>query len=353
MIRTRYTWAALLLAAALCLGVAAHLLAAVTLPVPPPLVVPPDEPPVVEPPVVVPPPIDLAVVRPNELGILPILMYHEVGPVESEWCRTPDNFRADLERLYGLGYRLVSLDDFIDNNIDVPPGLSPVILTFDDGTAGQLRYIKQPDGSYAIDPDCAVGILLDFRERHPDFGRAATFFVYYPIPFRQAGLVEAKLKHLVALGFEIGNHTYSHPYLSEAGAAEIEKELAMAAGRTAELVPGYQVRAFATPFGQLPPSGLRHLLMAGEHAGVTYKHELVLLAGGNPCLPPNHVSFEAQAAPRIRADQLRLDRWLDYLRDKPELRYISDGDPQTITFPAVILDSLNADSLGDRKLSVY
>lgn len=353
-LRTKYIWAPLLIVVVLCGGAAVRFFALAT-PAqgPPPFVPPEDPPPVDEPPPVKPPAIDLAVVRPNELGMLPILMYHDIGPVESEWCRTPDNFRADLQRLYDMGYRAVSLNDYIDNKIDVPPGMSPVVLTFDDGTAGQFRYIKQDDGSYEIDPDSAVGIMLDFYERNPDFGLAATFFVYYPTPFRQAGLVEAKLKHLVELGFDIGNHTYTHPDLSTAGASDIQKELGMAARRTAELVPGYRVRALAAPFGQLPKGELRPLATAGEYAGFEYHNEIILLAGGNPSLPPNHVSFVADGVHRIRADQIRLDRWLDYLRDEPGLRYVSDGDPDTITFPAVILDRLNGDSLGDRTLRVY
>jgi peptidoglycan/xylan/chitin deacetylase (PgdA/CDA1 family) len=354
-VRTRFALASMVLAVLLLGGVSAYYLV-ISGPVaePPPIVIPPDDPPVVKPPPPVkPPPIDLAVVRPNELGMLPILMYHEIGPVEAEWCRTPDNFRADLQRLYDLGYRSISLNDFIDNRIDVPAGLSPVVITFDDGTAGQFRYIKQDDGTYKIDPDSAVGIMMEFAERYPDFGLAATFFIYYPTPFRQAGLVEAKLRHLVELGFEIGNHTYTHPDLSVAGPEGIRKELGMHARRTADYVPGYQVRALGAPFGQLPPADRRHLLMLGEYSGFEYRNDIVLLAGGNPSLPPNHTNFAPGRAYRIRADQTRLDRWLDFLRDKPELRYISDGDPDTITFPAVMLDRFNSDSLGDRTLRVY
>jgi len=51
-----------------------------------------------------------------------------------------------------------------------------VVLTFDDSSPGQFRYLAQ-NGSTSVDPDCAVGILEAFARRHPDFGLAATFFV--------------------------------------------------------------------------------------------------------------------------------------------------------------------------------
>src|ERR1700682_2807403 len=44
---------------------------------------------------------------PNELGRIPILEYHKVDRPEARWTRTPENFRADLERFWKNGYRLI------------------------------------------------------------------------------------------------------------------------------------------------------------------------------------------------------------------------------------------------------
>src|SRR5437879_4590446 len=79
---------------------------------------------------------------PNELGRVMILEYHKIDYPEARWTRTPENFRHDLETLYARGYRLISLGDLIDGRIAVPAGTTPVVLTFDDSSPGQFRYLE-------------------------------------------------------------------------------------------------------------------------------------------------------------------------------------------------------------------
>src|SRR5262245_57603432 len=76
---------------------------------------------------------------PNELGRVMILEYHKIDRPEARWTRTPENFRRDLQRLWERGYRLVALSDFLDRKINLPRGMAPVILTFDDSSPGQFR----------------------------------------------------------------------------------------------------------------------------------------------------------------------------------------------------------------------
>ncbi|HEX9126964.1 MAG TPA: hypothetical protein VF948_11225, partial [Methylomirabilota bacterium] len=113
---------------------------------------------------------------PNELGRVMILEYHKVDQPEERWTRTPANFRGDLERLWERGYRLVALNDLLDGRIAIPRGTTPIVLTFDDSSPGQFRLIER-NGGWVPDPDCAVGILEAFERQHPEFGRAATFYV--------------------------------------------------------------------------------------------------------------------------------------------------------------------------------
>src|SRR5262250_1430385 len=113
---------------------------------------------------------------PNELGRIMILEYHKVDYPEERWTRTPENFRRDLETLYARGYRLQNLNAVLDGRITVPAGTTPVVLTFDDSSPGQFRYVVK-DGKLEIDPKCGVGVLEAFIKEKPDFGRAATFFV--------------------------------------------------------------------------------------------------------------------------------------------------------------------------------
>src|SRR5438128_11408157 len=79
---------------------------------------------------------------PNELGRVMILEYHKIDYPEARWTRTPENFRRDLETLYAKGYRLINLGDLLDRRIAVPAGTTPVVLTFDDSSPGQFRYLE-------------------------------------------------------------------------------------------------------------------------------------------------------------------------------------------------------------------
>jgi hypothetical protein len=110
--------------------------------------------------------VDPADVGANELGEIPVLMYHRVLPGGGgEYDRTPEDFRAELEYLYENDYRPIRTIDLVRGEIDVPAGTTPVVLTFDDSTVEQLAF--DDDGEIAR--DTAVGILLAFAEGHPDF----------------------------------------------------------------------------------------------------------------------------------------------------------------------------------------
>ena len=102
----------------------------------------------------------------NELGRVMILEYHKIDYPEHRWTRTPENFRRDLETLYARGYRLVNLNDVLDGRLATPAGTTPVVLTFDDSSPGQFRYVPR-NGSVEIDPKSGLGILEAFIARNP------------------------------------------------------------------------------------------------------------------------------------------------------------------------------------------
>lgn len=278
---------------------------------------------------------ELVEYRPNELGQVMILMYHSIGPEEAEWTRTPENFRKDLEELYARGYRLVSLLDYVRGDIDLPAGTSPVILTFDDSSRGQFNYIDTETG-LELDPNSAVGILEDFYEERPDFGRAAGFYIYYPVPFRQRDTIQRKLEFLRDNGYEIGNHNYTHRNLAKIPPEEALKELALHARTTAEYLPGYEVLSLALPYGARPKD--QSLLDGGTYDGFTYRLEAVLNVGSKPAPSPFHTGFNSMSLPRIRASETKVDNvgiysWIEYFERNPEQRYVSDGKPGYITAP--------------------
>ena len=160
----------------------------------------------------------------NEMGRIMIVMYHSLSDEEKDYVRSRDNFREDLEILYEKGYRLISVADYIDGNIDVEAGMTPVVFTFDDGTLSNFNIIEE-NGEKVVDPDCAVGILNSFAEEHPDFGRTSAFCIFGTNPFRQAEYVDYKLNYLIENGFEIESHSFGHENFSELGPNAIMERL--------------------------------------------------------------------------------------------------------------------------------
>jgi peptidoglycan/xylan/chitin deacetylase (PgdA/CDA1 family) len=128
----------------------------------------------------------------------------------------------------------------------LPPGASPVALTFDDSSLSQFKML--PDGT--IDPNCAIGILKKFSEEHPDFPVKATFYILPKIPFGQPGFVQQKLALLKQWGCEIGCHTLTHRSLRRMSPDKIKEELGGAIEWIRSL--GFEPKTMAVPYGDMP-----------------------------------------------------------------------------------------------------
>ncbi|WP_350343334.1 polysaccharide deacetylase family protein [Proteinivorax tanatarense] len=299
--------------------------------------------------------LDYAKIQPNEAGQIMVLMYHSIAPEEGTWTRTPENFRNDLENLYHEGYRLVPLRDVILGDIDIEAGKTPVVLTFDDGTLGHFNYIKK-DGELVIDPDSAVGIILEINEKYPDFGTAATFYINSN-PFRQPEFAERKLRDLVNFGMDIGNHTYNHMNMSEHGSKEIQKQMAKVQELVNKSLPDYSVDTLALPFGIWPQEQYRRFAISGEYEGITYENIGVLEVGSHPSFSPFHKDFDPLSIPRVRASYEEgyghFKFFFNNYQKDPSNRYISDGDSDYITVPEELEDKIDMDRFPDKKLRTY
>jgi hypothetical protein len=297
------------------------------------------------------PPANLAEIKANEAGKVMILMYHVIGAEkEGAWSQTAEKFRRDLLALYEQGYSLIGLNDFLNNNITTPAGKSPVIITFDDGSPGHFRYLEGEGQEQEIDPQSAVGIMLDFAAVHPGFGSAATFFIN-DRPFGAKQDWRGKMKILVELGFELGNHTLTHPRLDRILDVQVQKELAGLAKLVEENVPAYQVQTLALPFGIMPANP--DLAVQGSYEEYDYVHKAVLRVGANPALSPNRKGYDPYRLPRVQASTAELEKWLKYFVNNPAERYISDGDPQTIAVPKEKKDLIFEESLAEKTLLVW
>jgi peptidoglycan/xylan/chitin deacetylase (PgdA/CDA1 family) len=283
--------------------------------------------------------------NPNELGRVMILEYHKIDYPEERWTRTPENFRRDLETLYAKGYRLINLGDLLDRKIKIPAGTTPVVLTFDDSSPGQFRYIEA-NGSVQIDPKSAIGILEAFIAEKPDFGRGGTFYVLPGASkpnrlFNQPEYEAKKLLFLVSHGYEIGNHTLWHANLGKYPEATVRAQVAEAQVWIQRHVPDYKTRTLALPHGVYPPDV--NWVLNGTAKGTTYSHDAVLMVAGGPAPSPFSRAFDPVRLPRIQAVERDLGYWLNYFDKNPHERFVSDGDANSVTVPAASRDRLRAE----------
>ncbi|MBI3968067.1 MAG: polysaccharide deacetylase family protein [Chloroflexi bacterium] len=282
---------------------------------------------------------DLAQIKPNEVGDIIVLEYHHIGDEELRWTRHHDNFRKDLQLLYDRGYRIIGVHDYLDNQIKVPAGKRTIMMTFDDSNESQFRYLKRNDGTLQIDPDCAVGILEEFYKKHPDFGRGVGFSVLPKADppnrfFNQPEYTAQKVKFLIDNGYELLNHTWYHVTLGDVSDKVVVEQVANGVKGIQEFAPGYKVRVLTLPLGSHPKN--LSVALRGTFEGVEYHHEAVLDVSGGNAVAPDHRALELTKIPRIQAIQSELDRYLAYYERIPQEYYVSDGNPDTVTFPAAL-----------------
>ena len=286
--------------------------------------------------------IDLSL-KPNESGKIMILMYHNIGEEEQTWTRTVDNLKKDLETLYEKGYRPISLTDYVTGNITTELGYTPVVLTFDDGNLNNYRYLE--DGS--LDPNCAVGILVEFNRTHPDFPLEATFFITSSNPFKQSRYAKEKVEALIEMGMDIGNHSKDHMNFKDASKDDLEEQLGYQAQYLETFAPeGYRVNTLALPYGSRPKNtDLEIYLQKGQYEDYSYENVAILNVGWFPAVSPYHIDFNPLSLPRVRASEMNVDNvgmynYLSYFDNHPEEKFISDGNPDIITIPEDLVDKL-------------
>lgn len=283
----------------------------------------------------------------NELGNVPIMMYHGIhdkkndetsyigGNVDKDgYQRTSEAFRNDLEFYYKNNYRMIRLDDYIDGKIDVELGKSPLILTFDDGLSNNIKVTGLDNkGNIVIDPNCAVGILEEYKDKYPDFNITATFFVNAGL-FNQKEYNDKILNWLIDNGYDIGNHTYSHVDFTTVDSNKTMKEV----GSMYEILDSYinnkYVNIVALPFGS--PYSINHdnieYILKGNYNSKSYETKAMLRVGWEAEYSPFSQDFNPKFLKRIRAydnDGQDFDIEMNF-KILENTKYISDGDIDTI-----------------------
>ncbi|MFI9590943.1 polysaccharide deacetylase family protein [Nonomuraea sp. NPDC052265] len=288
-----------------------------------------------EPPGVVATPEFARQVRANEAGLVPILMYHRILRKRvASIDRTPGQLRQELEKLAKQGYVPITARQFATGDIRVPAGRFPVVLTFDDGHPSHFAL----DASGNPKPDTAVGVILDVAARYPSFRPAATFWITRePFGLRDRDQQAAAVRWLVDHGFEVANHTWSHPDLRRLPKKKVREQI-VRLERLLKKLGAPPDKTLALPYGSVPRP--KKLARTGSWDGTRYDFAGVFLAGAQPSLSPYAKNFDRGAIQRIQSNGKRGEcrkwcsqYWLEWLNKHPGDRYVSDGDPARISIP--------------------
>ena len=283
----------------------------------------------------------------NELGKVPIMMYHGIkniknsdtdyigGNVDKDgYTRTAEAFRNDLNLYYEKGYRMIRLSDYIAGKIDVEYGHSPIILTFDDGNVNNIKVTGlDKEGNIVIDPNSAVGILEEYKKKYPDYNITAIFFVTNNL-FNQPEYDDKILKWLVDNGYEVGNHTQGHNNFSQIDSNKTQKVVGYMYNKLESILGDRYSKIVALPFGS--PYNKTHVnypyIINGSYDGVEYETEAALRVGWEPEVSPFNKEFDKTFLKRCRAyDNNGADFDIEMvLRMLDKNRYVSDGDINTI-----------------------
>ncbi|MBQ8681799.1 MAG: PASTA domain-containing protein [Bacilli bacterium] len=302
----------------------------------------------------------------NELGKVPIMMYHGIVDMKSSdteyrggnvdkdgYNRTVEAFRNDLEFYYQKGYRMIKLEDYVNGIIDVELGKSPIILTFDDGNENNFKVLGEENGELIIDPNCAVGVLEEFKKKYPDYGVTATFFVNSGL-FGQEEYNDKILKWLVDNGYDIGNHTMTHVDFTKIDINKTKEEVGGLYQILDGIIPNEYVNIIALPFGS--PYKSNHdnysTILNGEFNGKVYQTQAALRVGWEAEVSCFDIEFTPTFLKRIRAydnggEEFDIEMNFKILDNN---KYISDGDVNTVV---ALEGDKNKISSNDREVILY
>jgi len=301
----------------------------------------------------------------NELGKVPIMMYHGIvntttnkytgGNVDKDgYNRTSSAFAKDLEMYYEKGYRMIRLEDYINGVIDVELGLSPIILTFDDGNENNFKVTKKnEDGTLEFDPNSAIGVLEEFKKKHQDAKATATFFLNGGL-CNQPQYNEDIVKWLVENGYDVGNHTISHVDFTKIGNEKTKEEVGKLYQKLDNIIPDKYVHIIALPFGS--PYKKSHsnypYIIEGEYNGYKYHSDAGLRVGWEPEVSPFNKEFDTSFLKRVRAydnngKEFDIQMTFNLLEKN---RFISDGNKKLLTIPESLEGKLKENNL---KLITY
>lgn len=319
--------------------------------------------------------------KPNELGGIPIFMYHNIvtdPSLEGHLYRTADEFYNDLQWLYDNNFYLVGMNSVVRGQFNVPAGKHAVVLTFDDSSSMHLSFEMGPDGQplrdengdFVISPNSAVGIIERFAAEHPDFGKAAHFstipvFKFSWPEYEQDEWYETKVQWLLENNYEIGNHTSDHTDMTLMDSETFARNIAEPYIWISEMVdkndPNFAMGVLTLPYGAYEEGGwtgdkFEYLANGFTWEGQEIPVEGVMLVCCGANQSPFHDDYRRLWIARIRGDDPDYQRLKEEIENGWVILYTSDGNPDTVTVPWPLPESqwgkLNEDAITNRGLTL-
>jgi peptidoglycan/xylan/chitin deacetylase (PgdA/CDA1 family) len=180
---------------------------------------------------------------------VPVLCWHQIraqtagdSARDRTYIVSPKVLAEQLDALDRAGYHPVTGEALVAHvAIGKPLPRKPVLLTFDDASAGQFTH------------------ALPLLRRHHF---VATFFVMTVVLDKPGWLTRGQVRRLDREGMTIGPHTYDHHAVSDYSGEDWHTQLVAPAAELRNLV-GHPLRLFAYPFGLWRPEAFAHLDAAG------------------------------------------------------------------------------------------
>lgn len=173
----------------------------------------------------------------------PILLYHAVGPAAEAagpYVMPVTRFEAHMRWIRRLGYRAISLDEFVrcQQQKQFPPPKS-VVITLDDGY--EDNYLHAYPVLHRHDTPATIFLVSNTVGRGNDWNSKGALAGRPMLSWEQ-------VRKMSADGISFGAHSKSHPKLTEIHPDEAAAEIT---GSRAEIERelGEPVSAFAYPYG--------------------------------------------------------------------------------------------------------
>jgi peptidoglycan/xylan/chitin deacetylase (PgdA/CDA1 family) len=177
--------------------------------------------------------------------ILPILLYHRVGPEHAGTVPglniVPEVFEQQVRWLKRNSYSTITPSDWLEwlrRAKPLPP--KPIILNFDDGYADTDNYALPILWRYGF-----TATIYVVTEEIGGINRWDHAQDWAALPLMSVD----QIRHWVAKGFEFGAHSRNHPHLTTLSRSELIDQIRGSASDLSQII-GKPVSSFAYPYGE-------------------------------------------------------------------------------------------------------